>query len=124
MPGRPRKIPSCCRHKASGQAVVRINGKDEYLGRYGTPESYEKYHRLIAEHFPDGPDSWPAAKLLSSGSDSITVVELIAAYWNFPWCPICVVRGGTLAIPEVTTDDRSSRRPAREFEVASGRRGL
>ena len=55
MPGRPRKIPSYCRHKASGQAVVRIDGNDEYLGTYGTPESYEKYHRLIAERFPNGP---------------------------------------------------------------------
>jgi hypothetical protein len=83
MPGRPGKIPSYCRHKASGQAVVRINGKDVYLGRYGTPESYENYHRLIAEHFPNGLDSQPPAKLLSTGSDNITVVELIAAYWDF-----------------------------------------
>lgn len=54
MPGRPHKIPSYCRHKASGQAVVRIHNKDEYLGPYGAPESYERFHRLIAERFPNG----------------------------------------------------------------------
>ena len=43
------KYPGYVLHKASGKAVVRIKGKDYYLGRYGSPESKEKYHRLIAE---------------------------------------------------------------------------
>ncbi len=64
MPGRPRKIPSYGRHKASGQAVVCINGRHVYLGKYGTPESYEKYHRLIAECFPKG-QNLPAPPLPS-----------------------------------------------------------
>ena len=46
---KPRKIPSYCRHKATGQAVVRIRGQDKYLGKYGTPDSYERYYRLTAE---------------------------------------------------------------------------
>ena len=45
MVGRPRKIPSYGRHKASGQAVVCINGRDVYLGKYGTPESYRNRGR-------------------------------------------------------------------------------
>lgn len=84
MPGRPRKIPSYCRHKASGQAVVRIDGKDEYLGPYGTPASYEEYHRLLAERFPKGPTS-AESPFGSSGACTIVgdlvVVELVAAYW-------------------------------------------
>ena len=43
------KYPGYVLHKASGQAVIRIKGKDYYLGRYGSPESKEKYHRLVAE---------------------------------------------------------------------------
>ena len=35
---RPR-IPKMQLHKASGQAVVRLGGRDIYLGRYGTPEA-------------------------------------------------------------------------------------
>jgi hypothetical protein len=31
-------------------AVVRISGKDLYLGKYDSPESWRKYYRLIAEH--------------------------------------------------------------------------
>ena len=35
MPRKPAKVPSYCRHKHSGQAVVRIGGRDHYLGEYG-----------------------------------------------------------------------------------------
>lgn len=84
MPGRLCKIPSYCRHKVSGQAVVRIDGKDEYLGKYGTPESWEKYHRLMAERFPSGPasnGSTSASVVPPPQGRDFTVVELIAAYW-------------------------------------------
>ena len=36
-------------HKASGQARVRIRGRDHYLGAHGSPESYERYQDLIFE---------------------------------------------------------------------------
>ena len=43
------KSPSYCQHKSSGQAVVRINGRDYYLGRFGSPESRDRYQQLIAQ---------------------------------------------------------------------------
>jgi integrase len=46
---RPRKVPSYCFHKASGRAVARVNGRDHYLGVYGSEESYQRYESLIAE---------------------------------------------------------------------------
>ena len=49
MPKLRNKLPSYCRHKASGQAVVTLNGRDHYLGEYGTPESRARYEQLIAE---------------------------------------------------------------------------
>ena len=83
MAGRPKKVPSYCRHKASGQAVVRINGGDHYLGIYGTPESHERYRRIIAEHFCNGQTSTVAELAATSRASDLTVVELIAAYWEF-----------------------------------------
>lgn len=47
MPHLKGKVPSYCLHKNSGRAVVRLNGKDHYLGKYGSPESQEEYQRLI-----------------------------------------------------------------------------
>jgi hypothetical protein len=49
-----RGIPSYVHHKASGQAVVRLNGIDFYLGRYGSPESKAEYARVTAEWLARG----------------------------------------------------------------------
>ena len=49
MPRKAGKVPSYCHHKASGQAVVRIDDQDFYLGLYGSPESHERYERRLAE---------------------------------------------------------------------------
>lgn len=45
------KKPSYLLHKSTGQARVRIGGKDHYLGEYGSPESRNRYDDLIAEWF-------------------------------------------------------------------------
>lgn len=50
MPTTKRK-PSYLLHKPTGQARVRIDGKDHYLGEYGTPESRDRYDDLVAEWF-------------------------------------------------------------------------
>jgi hypothetical protein len=49
-----RGIPSDVHHKASGQAVARLNGIDFYLGRYGSPESNAEYARVTAEWLARG----------------------------------------------------------------------
>src|SRR6516164_8059527 len=71
---RPDFHPRYRKHKATGQAVVTLNGKDHYLGRYGTATSKVEYDRLIGE--------WLAAGRQLPQSDSLTVVELCRAYWN------------------------------------------
>ncbi len=43
-----RRIPKYCLHKAIGQAVVRLNGRDIYLGKYDTPKSRQEYDRQIS----------------------------------------------------------------------------
>jgi len=49
MSGKMIRQPAYSLHKASGQARVRINRRDHYLGLHGSPESYERYQDLIAE---------------------------------------------------------------------------
>ena len=46
---RSQRPPSYRRHKARNSAVVTIDGRNHYLGPFGSPESHEKYARLIAE---------------------------------------------------------------------------
>ena len=42
------QIPKCRLHKPTGLAVVRLTGRDVYLGPYGTPESEAKYEAAVA----------------------------------------------------------------------------
>jgi hypothetical protein len=49
-----RKPPAYRLHKPTGQAVVRIDGRDHYLGKHGAEASQEKYRRLIAEWLTAG----------------------------------------------------------------------
>ena len=50
MPRTPGiSVPKYCKHKASGQAVVSLNGRDCYLGPHGTKASKTEYDRVIGE---------------------------------------------------------------------------
>ena len=63
---RPKtQTPAYVHHKPSGRARVRINVgggyRDVYLGEYGSPESLEKYHRLLAENLASDQHGLPAS---------------------------------------------------------------
>ena len=78
-----RRVPKLCLHKATGQAVVRLNGKDHYLGRFDSAESQGAYDRLIAEWLQRGrhtPDASPAHP--HSRPTSPSVNDLLLTYWH------------------------------------------
>lgn len=47
----PKKKPAYLLHRPTGRARVRIDGRDLYLGEYGSPASRERYDELVAEWF-------------------------------------------------------------------------
>jgi hypothetical protein len=62
MPRLRHNVSSSLRFdRASGQAVVTLNGRDIYLGKHGSDESRAEYERRIAEwhaagrHLPKAP---------------------------------------------------------------------
>jgi integrase len=79
----PRKkgVPSYRFHKARNCAVVTINGQNFYLGRHDSPESYEKYARLIAEWKckQTRPEAIP---ILGGNGAVVSVNELIVSFWQ------------------------------------------
>jgi integrase len=81
MSARRRKIPSYRLHKPTGQAVVRLNGHDFYLGKHGTPASQEAYHRHIAEWLTTGQHRTPDTPDKTE-SLALTVNQLILAFWR------------------------------------------
>lgn len=75
MPRRKR-IPAYTKHRASGQAVVRINGLDHYLGPHGSQVSLAEYDRVIAEWLARG-------RCPDVSEPELTVVELCSRYLTF-----------------------------------------
>lgn len=68
----PRRAPSYRLHKATGRGVVTLNGRDVYLGAYGTPESRAAYDRVVAEWLANG------RRLVEDAP--VTIAELVVAY--------------------------------------------
>src|SRR5690554_2745945 len=71
----PKDRPKYRRHKHSGRALVTLNGRDIYLGRWGSPESREKYDRITGEWLANG-RRLPEAPT----PEAITVGRLAADY--------------------------------------------
>ena len=78
MPERSFRTPSYRLHKASGQARVIISGEHIYLGKYGIPESKEKYHRIVAEWLFSAQKPSSAAV----ATTEMTISELVLAFWQ------------------------------------------
>lgn len=79
MPKLVNRVPKYRKHRASGQAVVTIDGKDHYLGPHGTAVSKREYDRLVSEWLQNGRRA-PAGP---EGVAGLTVTELVAQYWQF-----------------------------------------
>ena len=69
--------PSYRHHKPSDQAVVTIDGKDVYLGKYDTEESREEYDRRIAEWLSNGRQQPPPE---DKEKEELVIGDLMLAY--------------------------------------------
>jgi integrase len=77
----PPRVPKYRHYKPKDLAVVRIDGKDHYLGRYGSPTSRERYQRLVAEWLL-GRKPAHAAETADGPGTKLSVSELVLAYWR------------------------------------------
>jgi integrase len=76
------KPPAYRLHKATGQARVRHDGRDHYLGPYGSAASKEAYARLIARIMAGEEVTAAKAATMAPTPPPLTVTELIARYWR------------------------------------------
>jgi integrase len=84
---RTNRPPAYRLHKARNCAVVTIDGQNHYLGPYGSPESHEKYARLIGECQLAGrrllmSQTTPAKSAGTANRNCLIVGELILAFWE------------------------------------------
>ncbi len=78
MPRLIQSVPKYRKHRASGQAVVTVNGRDHYLGPHGTKISKLEYDRLVGEWLASGRSASYGAQ-----AHDLTVVELAADYLRY-----------------------------------------
>jgi len=71
----PKQAPKLRHHKVSGQGYVVLNDRAHYLGKYGLPETEQKYHQVIAEWIASG-------RQVQAEPGYITVAEICAAFWT------------------------------------------
>jgi integrase len=74
-----QRFPKYRHYKPKDLAVVRIDGRDIYLGKYNSAESREKYKRVIAEWLTTGTAPQPAASNVADPGGP-TVNEVILAF--------------------------------------------
>jgi integrase len=77
---REKRIPKYRLHKPTGQAVVRLEGRDHYLGRHNTIPSREKYDRLIAEWLTQRRRTPTVPRVAVAPRPDLTVNELLVAF--------------------------------------------
>jgi hypothetical protein len=70
------RIPKPSRHRATGQGVVRLNGTDHYLGRFGSAAAKVEYDALINRWLAHG-------RSLPDPTTGLTVNDVILAYVKF-----------------------------------------
>lgn len=73
MPRKKNPPPYPSKPHPSGQARIVLNGRQIYLGKWGTPESHEAYARKIAE--------WRADPARPTGSVRL-VADVLGAFWK------------------------------------------
>jgi integrase len=81
----PRRVPSYRHYKPKNLGLVVIDGRQFYLGRYGTPESVAEYNRLIQEWMTIGSpprSSGTGGKPANPPAGATTVDQMILAFWK------------------------------------------
>lgn len=88
------RVPRYRLHKASGRALVEINGRKYYLGKHGTSESLERYAKLI-EFLASDPDEEPEP---GQFDQSLTVATLAAKFLEHAKTEHYARADGTIAV--------------------------
>jgi hypothetical protein len=77
MPRLTNSVPKYRKHRASGQAIVTIAGRDHYLGLWRSKASKAEYERLVGEWLASGRPTHA-----TPSTTDLTVSELIAKFWG------------------------------------------
>jgi hypothetical protein len=92
MPSKTPRLLKYRHNRPKDLAVVRIDGKDYYLGKLSNVESQEKYGRLIAQMLT-APALADTAQPRDDGDSGLPINELLVAFWERHVVPYSVKDG-------------------------------
>jgi hypothetical protein len=95
MSTRSTRVPSYRHHKASGQARVTIDGADHYLGVYDSPESKERYRKVLAENLGKQPRTIAQDVADEDALAAVTIETVIAAIGSTRARPTSIAAPGS-----------------------------
>ena len=79
MPRTRKRIPTAKLHRPSGQARLRIDGREIYLGRWESQQARQRYDEIIQAYLANGRRLPLEPRPVSS---ELTVTELWVRYWK------------------------------------------
>lgn len=81
---RQKKVPSYGLHKPSGQARIVVEGRTIYLGKHGSPESYEQYARWVNKLAGQAmPTERPQVRVYDDPTHDLSVNELVVGFLHW-----------------------------------------
>jgi integrase len=84
MPSNSFRPPAYRHYKPKDLAVVRLNGKDIYLGKFDSPESWRRYYRELAAYLGSSDsETQPPRAMVSAANETYTIKKLAIAYVEF-----------------------------------------
>src|SRR4051794_36661158 len=92
MPRKSPQLPKYRHYKPKDLAVVRLDGKDHYLGKHGSEQSKERYRQLIAGYL-SSPMPQPGRVAPPGSGGDPTVDQLLRVYWDRRVVPYYVKNG-------------------------------
>jgi len=78
VPTLKNAVPKYRKHKATGQAIIALQGRVHYLGPWNSKASKIEYDRLIGQWLAAGRPT-----TVEKGQTDLTILELAARYWKF-----------------------------------------
>ncbi len=115
MPRLTQPFPKYRHNKATNRAVVTLNGRDVWLGPYGSKESREKYDRIVGEWAARGRVALVPPGTSSKGPPpAVTIIELMVPFLRH--CKAYYVKDG-----KVTTEFSTHRAALRFIKRLYGR---
>lgn len=74
---RSKRSPTLCRHKRTGHAYAKFDGRQVWFGRYDDPSAHEEFARTLAAWQANG------CRLPPAGAAELTVFEVVSRYLDF-----------------------------------------